>query len=284
MLTNPFYEESEGLRILRVLKGSELVNIHSPNFAITRILHGAINRNFKVSDGDKNLLLKVFSNNKTLPINRQHVFKMQEELAVLGFAALPLFLSKDCEIYCEQWIDIPAPIKPVRKDRAKTNLDVTTLINTLAEALLKVHNSDVSAQIVPLDEHWKIYWQKIEFPNLSLQAKYKEVQQKWQLYMAKYIDQFVLCHNDLHIDHISFPNGPIFDWEYAGLGCRYFDIASCCLINNLHQADILKLCSQYAHLANKEAQEVISKVQEMSIIVAFTYELWTESVGKTNNP
>lgn len=280
MPTNSFYEEPESLRILEVLKDSELVNIYSSDFTITPILCGAINRNFKVSGGGKKLLLKVFSNNTTLPINRQQVFKMQEELAILGLASLPLFLSKDCKIYCEQWIDIPAPVEPVYKERAKINLGVTALINALAEALFNVHNSYVSAQIVPLDEHWKIYWQKIKCPNSILQAKYKEVQHQWQLYMAKYKDQFVLCHNDLHIDHISFPNGPIFDWEYGGLGCRYFDIASCCLINNLDKADILKLCCRYAHLANKESQEVISKVQEMNAMVAFTYKLWTESVGK----
>ncbi|MFT6270415.1 MAG: thiamine kinase-like enzyme [Alphaproteobacteria bacterium] len=267
-----------------MLQKYELANIHSPDFEITRIVCGAINRNFKVSDGSKTLLLKAFSNNTTLPINRRQVFSMQEELAILGFAPVPLFLSDDFKIYCEQWIDIGQGVEIAEKDYAKTKQGVAKIIDTLAEALFNVHSSYVSAPIIPLVEHWEIYWQKIKHPKQQLREKYKLVKLQWQQYFDQYKDQFVLCHNDLHIDHISFSNGPIFDWEYAGLGSRYFDIASCCAINNLNQADILNLCCCYAHLANKDVQEVIDNVQETSAMVAFTYELWSESVGKTDNP
>jgi hypothetical protein len=87
----------------------------------------------------------------------------------------------------------------------------------------------------------------------------------------------------LHREHLSYPNGPLFDWEYAGLGCRYFDIASCCITNALSPQNINKLCSSYAYLANVDIHQVIKNVQEMSVLVSLTHSLWAESVGIDKN-
>jgi hypothetical protein len=278
MNTNDLNKEHDGSTILKTLKHYEVLDTNHPNLEIIRIFDGAINRNFKVFDGNKSVLLKVFNNTNMLPINRRQVFDMQEELAILGLAPAPLFLSDDNALYCEQWIDAP-------KDKKLFDIQQKPmhLVNVLAEALYNIHSSYVTAPMLPLDEHWSLYWQNITRPSHGFQQRYSEMCKRWQHYVQKNKDRFVLCHNDLHADHISFLDGPIFDWEYAGLGCRYFDIASCCKTNNLSKADTILICESYANLANKEAKYVLHKVQETFSIVTFTHDLWAQYVDLNQN-
>ena len=223
-----------------------------------------------MTDGQQTILLKIFNPGNTLPIDRNKVFQMQEELAILGLAPTPLFLNKDKTIYCEQWIEFSH-----QKDK--------DLVKLLAESLYNIHNSFVSAPLLALDEHWQLYWDKIDNPNKLLQQQYELVKAQWQHYVLNFKDQFVLCHNDLHTDHLSFTNGPLFDWEYAGLGCRYFDIASCCLINQLRPDQITELLKIYAELSNQDFGDLIPKVNYARSLVDFTYELWNKSLGNPLN-
>ena len=62
----------------------------------------------------------------------------------------------------------------------------------------------------------------------------------------QYIDDTpVLCHNDLHLDHIR-ANDVCVDWEYAALGPRYFDVAMCIVINQLTPTAQTQLLKEYA--------------------------------------
>lgn len=263
-------KDIDGGALLKTLKQYELVNINSTQFEVKSILSKSINRNFKISDGEQTLLLKVFNKNNKLPISRSKVFALQEELAILGLAPLPLFLNDENTIYCEQWI-------------AFTKYKHHDLVRLLADSLYSVHNSFVSAPLLALDEHWEAYWQQIESPSTELQDQYELVKKQWHNYKDKCRDQFVLCHNDLHSDHLSYTNGPLFDWEYAGLGCRYFDIASCCAINQLSEAQTVELCKNYADLANQNVDEVLNSVTFASGLVSFTYELWDRSLRLSEN-
>jgi Ser/Thr protein kinase RdoA (MazF antagonist) len=275
-------KEKDRLSILKMLKRYGVVDVTSPNFEINRIRSGTINRNFKVCDGDKTLMLKLFDSNELLPVDRRQVFKMQEELAIIGLAPLPVFLSVNGKVYCEQWVDVGQHEDGKYAHKVKLGKIMGDKLETLAEVLFKVHSSLVSVPLLALDEHWEVYWDKIESPSPQLRQKYLQVKQQWQRYLDVCIDEFVLCHNDLHIEHISYLNGPVFDWEYAGMGCRYFDIASCCTINNLDQGEIESLCIYYANLAHQDIQEVRGRVHKASGMVSFTYELWETSLKISN--
>ena len=252
--------------LLKTLKQYELVDIDSSQFEVKSIHSKSINKNFKISDGQQTLLLKVFNENNAWPISRNKVFALQEELAILGLAPLPIFLNEENTIYCEKWI-------------AFTKHKNHDLVKLLADSLYSVHNSFISAPLLALDEHWEAYWQQIESPEIALQEQYEVVKKQWQDYKDECRDQFVLCHNDLHSEHLSYANGPLFDWEYAGLGCRYFDIASCCAINQFSEQQIVELCMHYSELANQKVDEVFDKVTFASGLVTFTYELWGRSLG-----
>lgn len=260
----------DGGELLKTLKQYELINTNNAQFEVLSIPSKSINKNFKISDGEKTLLLKVFNKNNMLPISRSKIFALQEELAILGLAPLPLFLNDENTIYCEQWISF-------------TKHKNHDLVQLLADSLYSVHNSFVSAPLLALDEHWEAYWQQIEHPSAELKEQYEIVKKRWQKYKDECRDQFVLCHNDLHADHLSCSNGPLFDWEYSGLGCRYFDIASCCAINHLSDNQTIELCQHYADLANQKVDEVRDRVAFANQLVTFTYELWAQSLCLSEN-
>ncbi len=257
-------------KIIDVLRVNELIDVNCSQFTLKRIAQGAINHNYQVQNKQSCILLKVLAQSNKLPINRVHVFKLQEELAILGLAPKPIFLSEDQLFYCEEWIDFEA-------------IPLEDAIQSLSEALYSIHNCFIPAPIIPLIQHWQIYWQKIIQPTPELTDKYHKMCQQWYAYLNTHKDRFVLCHNDLHVSHMCSPNGPILDWEYAGLGCQYFDIASCCIINKLNCSQKIALCQHYAELANKSAQEVIERTENITEIVEFTYNIWNYSLGLTNS-
>jgi thiamine kinase-like enzyme len=259
-----FKKDPQSLLVYETLKTYELINVECPYFKMWRIDAGAINRNYKVIDKHQQMLVKQLSSNQVLPINRLQTFKLQEELAILNLAPRPIFLDESETIYCEQWIDFSKP-------------KLSQKLQCLAESLHMVHASFVSAPVVDLDVHWQTYLQSIAQVSDEMLSKYEDVLMKWNNYMQVHIDQFVLCHNDLHLDHVCFSHGPLLDWEYAGLGCRYFDIASCSLINSLSDNEHESLCALYANLANRPIHEVIEKTAIVKDCVAFTYDLWMQS-------
>jgi len=90
-------------------------------------------------------------------------------------------------------------------------------------------------------------------------------------------DDYVLCHNDLLTNHLllSADNSlKIIDWEYAAMGNRYFDLASCCLINKLEINESRELVKHYAKLMNIDEHDAIAKFDLHTEIVAITNDLW----------
>ncbi len=252
--------------VLKTLKQYEIISNSTSQVSYCRIYEGTINKNFQVKDGESEFLLKVFEGNSVLPINRKRTFRLQEELAIFGLAPQPLFLSEDATIYCEQWIDYKV-------------MNTDSNLNALAEALHQVHSAFVSAPVLSLIEHWREYSALSKKNNsYSFQQHYQTMLVKWTDYTKQYSEDFVLCHNDLHISHVCSPSGPLLDWEYAGLGCRYFDIASCCIINQLNPECKKTLCDEYAALANSSADEILARVNQVYEFVEFTNGLWVDAV------
>lgn len=260
------------IAILKLLSHYEI--IHSPLSQVNseRIYAGSVNHNYKVIDGDNRFLLKLFKSNKILPIDRRRVFRLQEELAILALAPQPLFLSEDNLIYCEKWIDYHP-------------YSVAENLMMLAEALNYVHTTYISAPSLSLVAHWSAYWLKFNPAKQGqiTQKTFETMQNKWIDYQRQYSEEFVLCHNDLHISHVCDYHGPILDWEYAGLGCRYFDIASCCIINQLNDSQTNVLCQNYASLVDADAHYVKSRVGQVTEFVHFTNDLWISALDIGDN-
>ena len=95
-------------------------------------------------------------------------------------------------------------------------------------------------------------------------------------------EDLVLCHNDLLSSHVLCRQGDmpvVIDWEYAAMGNRYFDIASCCMINKLDPSTCQQLLACYAKLLSIPLVIARDKLVQHMEIVALTNALWFEALN-----
>ena len=252
---------------------------------------GAVNRVYRVQDPANNLLslaegnpqINVHQKCEDVPIDlaikwlgdddfsgveRKHQFALQQRLYEEGIAPQPIWLSDDETIWVEQW---------------QSHSDSAGLSSTrrpshmLAETLAHIHSLSITARPLNLASRWQHYCDVAKLDtssNLFLRA---QGFRKNVVKSEQDDKDCVLCHNDLLINHllISEDNSlKIIDWEYAAMGNRYFDLASCCLINKLNSCDSEELVTNYAKLMNIDESNALDKFELHSEIVGITNDLW----------
>ncbi|AGH80821.1 aminoglycoside phosphotransferase [Psychromonas sp. CNPT3] len=99
-----------------------------------------------------------------------------------------------------------------------------------------------------------------------------------------------LCHGDLSLLNIvktASGEVQILDWEYAVLACSAYDLASCCCINQLNEADENYLLDHYydlyaEHLVIDKEKLKKEYVQYLSLF-RYINKLWTDHFDKGSN-
>lgn len=263
---------------IKQLVAAELID--KQDFRVVPINAGTVNFNFRIENNNRSILFKVFENNHILPIDRKTIFSIQAQLSLVGLATEPLFLSQDERFYCEAWVESSITLLSKKRDLVKqkglhNQVEVTnSLIPDLTEALYNVHNSHVGAPLIDLSAHLRAYWANIKQADANLTQQYKDMLSFCDSYVEQNRGGFVLCHNDLHMDHVCVDSDIIFDWEYASYGCKYYDIASCALMNSFTEEQMELLCLAYAQLSDQDPQTVIGSVKKVLKLTAFTFKLW----------
>jgi thiamine kinase-like enzyme len=95
----------------------------------------------------------------------------------------------------------------------------------------------------------------------------------------KLIDSFgshpVFCHNDLAFHHVFVAPQPlVIDWEYSGLGERYFDLASSIQVNQLSESQMRAFLHAYEGAAGFNVNTTV--LADWLALVALTSQLWYE--------
>lgn len=235
---------------------------------------GAINRSYYLNDEPNEFMVKEFLGENSLCIDRQERFELQLILWKKDLAPKPIYLSSGTDIYVEQWITQHA---------SQMLLVLDTLhINALATALTRVHKSAVKAKLVDLPKQWEQYLTTLENPSLCLVKEVAKETEKWSTGIESASHEQVFCHNDLVWAHLCLPTQIILDWEYAGIGNRYFDILSCAKVNGLNtqQHDLLLIA--YAKQNNIPINEVYDGCSQQASFMELTYQLWHQAVGITS--
>jgi thiamine kinase len=84
----------------------------------------------------------------------------------------------------------------------------------------------------------------------------------------------VLCHNDVHpLNLVDLGEIRLLDWEYAGLGAPYFDLASLAFYNELDLHERAILLRSYEGAAHPHAMERLAKA---CIVFEYVHDLWHE--------
>ena len=264
------------------LTDSARITVH-PAGAVNRVyrVQDSVNGSSYLSEGplqsDKqqkldntlvDLAVKWMGNDDFSGVERSHQFALQQQLYGLGIAPQPIWLSDDETIWVEQWVD---------NSNSATHFTHRLSVHTLAETLARIHSLPITARPLNLAARWLHYRDIAQLDmNSELYLKAQALRKK-AIKSEEDNDDYVLCHNDLLTNHllISTENTlKVIDWEYAAMGNRYFDLASCCLINKLNDLESCDLVKHYAAIMNIDEQEALEKLKLHIEIVAITNDLW----------
>lgn len=252
----------------------ELTGFLGGEIVINPIQGGAINLSFSVDQGERRYFLKLFDVSTIDLLDRARLFRQQRILAVKGMAPKPIYLSAQGNFQLEEWIE--------QSNLTQSELSTKQKCLRLAKALNDIHQLCVRFPPLDLSSDWQNYMRLsgATFSRSQLQAQ-QQLLSLWRLESEEYS---VLCHNDLSFSHVpESDSGVIFDWEYAAFNSPYFDIASCCIINQFDKVEIHIVIEEYARLAVLDNNIVSGKVHSMLAVVNKTYELWALACTKIPN-
>ena len=218
---------------------------------------------FEVDGLTERVIVKQLHEHEGQAFSFTSTFALQQRLFVMGIAAEPIYLSPPISSSThakpnEQGLLWVEAFVPAETEQAQ----IQTRAQTLARALAQLHLAPTDT---PTDTSTDTLFRQLDpikqgkalISALNTSHDANDSSTACSLSQAldilikdmqdfKHIDDtLVLCHNDLHLDHIR-ANDVCVDWEYAALGPRYFDVAMCIVINQLPPTAQTQLLKEYA--------------------------------------
>ncbi|RDV25142.1 choline kinase [Alteromonas aestuariivivens] len=243
----------------------------SPSAQWSQMESGAVNRVWRLKDGEGDWVVKWLGGDNFSGLDRNRQFGLQQQLARLGLAPAPIWKSADASVWVEKWAEPKRPSCLVNNEPALV----------AGRVLATIHQQQIDAEVLDLPGRWQHY---IELAQLGRTDPIRHVvttlTQQW---LEQDKQNYVLCHNDLSFGHIVDDMRPcVVDWEYAALGNRFFDLASCSLINNMTERQQRQMEEEYARSAQLSAQWVGEQLASHLPIVQLTTQLWFKAMQRTS--
>lgn len=222
------------------------LNLHLDlTWSIQPLRQGAVNRCWKVVSGQRNYFLKQQGVDCQTGVDRAQEVRLQIALsentqANSGQDALCpeiVAVSTDYQWVLFNWLEADNLADSVTlKQREK--------MQTLGRTLHRIHQQQVDLPRWSLAERLQTYLAACSKPVaedfLRRLTPFQALVKSWDSAPATF------CHNDLALEHILMTNPiAVVDWEYAGYGHPWFDIASAIVINDLSTDQQEQLCSAY---------------------------------------
>ena len=192
---------------------------------------GITNRNYRVRFGDRDCVLRLPGRDTgLLGIDRAAERVATERAAALGIA--PRLLAADADCMVTEWL----PGAPMDGDRLRADP------SSAARALRTFHDSGLELPVrfwIPdlLEDYARIISQR----GAGLPDSYRRTQRL----VARIADALPLtdpapCHDDLLPGNILATRADpgramLVDWEYAGMGHRYFDLGNLAVNNDFNE-------------------------------------------------
>jgi len=249
----------------------------SDNAKISRCPSGEVNHVYRV-EGELNdsastkvdYAVKWLGEDTFSGVNRTHQFVLQQQLHSLDIAPMAIWLSDDETLWVEQW----QPNSQVAQPNPET----------LASVLTRIHQLPVTARPLDLQRRWQHYFKAANLDTADMLYQRAALLRNHVVKSELDDDDLVLCHNDLLASHILCRQDDVpvvIDWEYSAMGNRYFDLASCCLINKLSSEDSRALLVCYANILGIPYEEAKEKFEAHQEIVSVTNDLWFQALAQS---
>ena len=294
MSLSPAFSDKAKLAIRQVVAkfAGETVAQRSMSITQCHSIHGA-HGVWQVALGDVMVIYKQLVTHHAQAFSHASTFSLQQRLFQQGVAAEPLWFDASTGEWIEAYLPAQDGTGPQSTGYKNTDPKTANIPNTdlLTQALVNLHQVHVGeGEIRTLDPFAQAevllaplraklaphHLSRIQLTLRDLQSQLQSLLQSKCHSTSPHSDETpVLCHNDLHVDHVRAQMCCV-DWEYAGVGSRYFDVAMCLTINHYPSAAHASFIAKYADLAGVNTEHASHQVSVYLRLCDILNELWSQ--------
>ena len=235
---------------------------------------GITNRNYRARFGEKDYVIRVPGKDTSLlEIDRRCEVAANQRASELGIAP-PVVAA----------LDDPAAIVTefvTGQGMSSEELREPSMLHRIAISLTRIHDGAAAPDPCNSFNSFRIvetYAQTASERGASLPNAYEEARAnaaRIEEALSGPEHEPVPCHNDLLAANFIRGDGEhvwIVDWEYAGMGDRYFDLANFAVNNELDESDERELLSNYFSATPSAAQ--LASLALMKFMSDFREAMW----------
>lgn len=236
----------------------------SSRYTLHALRRGQVNTAWRVDATGQQYFLKYHGDAQHNGIDRQQEIQLQRALYKPQLTPRIIASSSDLRWLLQEWI--AAPTLSSLSEQQQTHI--------LAGTLWRIHQQTPTLPRWSLQQRVTQYVSAIPHDSRALAKQqlegYTDLLQLWDASKA------VLCHNDLSADHVLLSNPQrVVDWEYAGYGHAWFDIASCIEINQFSDQAQHDLCRLYSEVSGHSV--TVAQLQRWCELVQVINQLWSQA-------
>jgi thiamine kinase len=242
---------------------ADYFHIDAHRFSVTRIKDGLTNDSYRVTGASTPVVVRISNaDDRALFIDRHSEAVVLKLVEQAGIGAPVFHNAPDKHVLITA--EIPGR-NPARMEMREPHniLRVAALLRRL-HALVAPNE----VQTMKLENTLHGYW--------ALLGQWRD--HATALEIARESDQQLLrrlCHNDVH--HMNLIDDDVrlwlLDWEYAGVGDPYFDLASVCCYHGFDEARQQSLLAAYAPTESVDT----ARLMRMCWLFDYIKELWFEA-------
>ncbi|MCC5880544.1 MAG: phosphotransferase family protein [Idiomarina sp.] len=218
---------------------TEFLNTHlGHDWQVEPLHRGEVNQCWKVTTPARSYFLKHQGNEAHNSINRVEEARLQQALFNAHLCPELVAHNLDYTWVLMGWVAAPTLASSPPPEQMRI----------LGETLARIH------QQTPQLPRWSMqdrvnnyiaavnrYQPAVASAMCAKLSPYKRLLKAWDQ------GEPVFCHNDLALQHVLLSDPVrVVDWEYAGFGHPWFDVASAVEINQLTPGQESQLCAAYA--------------------------------------
>ena len=236
---------------------------------VERIKGGLTNENWVVRTAAQAVVVRLSTiHEQVLQIDRANEAAALAAADKAGIGAEVLLCAPERRLLVTRYI----------QGRTWTSRDARTLenIRRIAQVLQQLHALEAPNGIQPLDlqrvlsGYWRVLMEKGAATRVGTAAQRDRATTIASA--SARMAPACLCHNDVHhLNIIDTGRLRLVDWEYAGLGDPFFDLASVCSYHGFNEELKARLLREYLGAAPTSATE---RLQQMCWLFDYIRDLW----------
>lgn len=231
------------------------------------LLRGVANNVYKITTTKATYILKQFRFDHPYGLDRDQEVQVQRQLAEQQLAPEVLHYDAAQGLVVQSYLEEP--------DLAHADLPMADKLRELAQLAAHIHRVSINAPVWSLRERLARYCQQLAEFDRDHAKQFESRLKRFRKLLDSFAAHPVFCHNDLGLHHVFLaPTPRVIDWEYSGIGERYFDLASAMAANEMELPQRNAFINAYEASAGFQVhRETLESWREL---VAVVNQLWYE--------